>query len=364
MSNNDFTLEKSVNNVVDTRKIEYINPNLLKPDPNQPRKEFDEDAIEKMAQTFKTQGVINPVEVDENNILITGEMRSRSAKKAGLERIPIIRLKGLDKDERRERQVVENLHHHTLKDIELENAVYEMYLSGRYGKPERKSGGKDGGTGTITKLAETIGYSVGYISQIIEAKEFRDRTASLFNKDAQPETAHLRETSSLPDEDRIKVLKAAEKGKMQIHGTDTLATVAKVYKESPNPIKEKLLRGEIGLDEAKKDLERERTQKLFVSSEEFQKLKREHDEAWAHYEEEIKKTDSNFGHVNLGWAGFFAPEGRFTVEYICKPLERFVDLDASILTSLDCQQKEKMLSVLLEARKKIDEMVKAIEDNK
>jgi hypothetical protein len=52
------------------------------------------------------------------------------------------------------------------------------------------------------------------------------------------------------------------------------------------------------------------------------------------------------------------------VELICKPLGRFATLDASILSDLDSEQKEKVLTVLLESRKKIDEMVKAIKDKK
>jgi hypothetical protein len=46
---------------------------------------------------------------------------------------------------------------------------------------------------------------------------------------------------------------------------------------------------EIGLDEAKKTLDRWRAQKLLVSSEEYLNSIREHDEAWARHEEELKK---------------------------------------------------------------------------
>ncbi|MGA2681908.1 MAG: ParB/RepB/Spo0J family partition protein [Candidatus Bathyarchaeia archaeon] len=52
------------------------------------------------------------------------------------------------------------------------------------------------------------------------------------------------------------------------------------------------------------------------------------------------------------------------VESICNPLENFVNLDVNILTSLDSEQKEKVLDVLLKSRAKIDEMVKAIQDNR
>jgi len=363
MSSEDYDLKKSKSRIGDTRALEYINPNLLKPDPDQPRKKFDEEAIEKMATTLKTQNIINPIEVDESNVIITGEIRWRASKKAGLDRVPIIRLAGLDKDERRERQVIENLHQNALKDVELENAVYEMYLSGRYGKPQRGSGGSKNRDNTITKLAETIGYTQPYVVQIIEAKEFRDRSSNLLNKfETPPKTTHLRETSSLPDEDRIKVLKAASDGKIQTHGTETLATVSKVYKESSKPIKEKLLRGEIGLDEAKKISDRAGGQKLLCSTKEFLEFKRASDEAWARYEEEMEKADPNFEHIRSALECAFVDKPELTLKHICEPLVRFNDLDPSILTVLDAGQKEKVLTVLLESRKKIDEMVKAIKD--
>ena len=64
---------------------------------------------------------------------------------------------------------------------------------------------------------------------------------------------------------------------------------------------------------------------------------------------------------------FVAKGGIFTVEIIRESLERFNMLDSSILTDLNdlnAEQKEKVLALLLESRKKIDEMVKALKDEK
>jgi hypothetical protein len=75
-------------------------------------------------------------------------------------------------------------------------------------------------------------------------------------------------------------------------------------------------------------------------------------------EEEERAETQDF---KPAWEEMFVAEPRFTVECICNPLGRFVDLDISVLTSLDSQQREKVLAVLLESRKKIDEMVEAIQ---
>ncbi len=69
--------------------IEYINHNVLKPDPNHHRKNYDEEEIEQLAISYDTQKVINPIEVDENNFIILVERRWRAAKKKRLQKIPV-----------------------------------------------------------------------------------------------------------------------------------------------------------------------------------------------------------------------------------------------------------------------------------
>lgn len=90
-----------------TMEIELVNPNELKRDPNQPRTVFDEDNLQKMAMTYKNHGIMDPVEVDENNTIIRGERRWRAAEIAGV-RVPIKRVVGLDQKTRFERQLIEH----------------------------------------------------------------------------------------------------------------------------------------------------------------------------------------------------------------------------------------------------------------
>ena len=61
----------------------------IRPDKNQPRKSFDEDALKGMAVSIKNEGVINAIEIDEKFIIITGEQRWRAAKIAGLKEVPV-----------------------------------------------------------------------------------------------------------------------------------------------------------------------------------------------------------------------------------------------------------------------------------
>jgi len=76
-------------------KIKEIEVEKIKPDPEQPRESFDKEKLKELAQTFKTQGIIQPIEIDENYQIITGERRWRAAKLAGLKKIPCKIVRGL-----------------------------------------------------------------------------------------------------------------------------------------------------------------------------------------------------------------------------------------------------------------------------
>lgn len=89
-------------------RIEYLDPSEIKPDPNQPRQTWtDEDRkeIESMVESLKEHGVIEPIEADENNVMILGERRWNACKIAGV-KVPVRRKVGLSPSERFERQIV------------------------------------------------------------------------------------------------------------------------------------------------------------------------------------------------------------------------------------------------------------------
>lgn len=137
------------------------NPKDLKPDPNQPRTKFDEEVVEKLAQTFKTQGLIEPIEIDENDMIIIGELRWRASIKGNLKQIPCIVKKGLSPENRFERQVVENLHHNLLEDEDKENAIRKLWESGEYT--------------SITELADTIGMGTPQVEFYIDLNDFKKK---------------------------------------------------------------------------------------------------------------------------------------------------------------------------------------------
>lgn len=96
------------------------------PNPNQPRKYFDEDEIEELAQSIKEQGILQPILVREKGAkyeLIAGERRLRAAKKVQLKKVPVI-IKNVNDEEALELTIVENLQRENLNPIE-EAAAYK-----------------------------------------------------------------------------------------------------------------------------------------------------------------------------------------------------------------------------------------------
>lgn len=100
-----------------------ISINDLKPDPNQPRKEFNEEAIKEMSVSIKNEGIINAIEVDKNFVIITGEQRWRSAKVAGLTEVPVKIIEDIGMRERFIRQVQENIHQNTMAPLDTAEAL-------------------------------------------------------------------------------------------------------------------------------------------------------------------------------------------------------------------------------------------------
>jgi ParB family chromosome partitioning protein len=92
-------------------EVRNIPIDSIRPDPNQPRKVFSDEHIEGLAESLKIEGMINPIEIDGNDTIITGECRWRAAKKVGWSEVPaIINAKGINEYERFRRQMAENLH--------------------------------------------------------------------------------------------------------------------------------------------------------------------------------------------------------------------------------------------------------------
>lgn len=98
------------------------------PDENQPRRNFDRDALEALAASIKEHGVLQPIVVTKEDgkfTIVAGERRWRASKIAGLDKIPAI-IRSLDSQNRLELSIIENAQREDLNPIELATAYAKL----------------------------------------------------------------------------------------------------------------------------------------------------------------------------------------------------------------------------------------------
>ncbi|MBO7136306.1 MAG: ParB/RepB/Spo0J family partition protein [Spirochaetaceae bacterium] len=101
----------------------------LKPNPFQPRTEFNDEALEELAESIKLHGVIQPILVEDAGdgtyYIIAGERRTRAAKKAGLEQIPVV-FQTFSDEKKLEVALIENIQRENLNPIEEARAYQQL----------------------------------------------------------------------------------------------------------------------------------------------------------------------------------------------------------------------------------------------
>ena len=106
----------------------YCNLDEIQVNPYQPRTVFDQEKIEELTRSIKEKGVIQPLlvrKVRGGYQLVAGERRLRAAKKAGLEKIPVV-VKEISKAELLEYSLIENLQRENLNPIEEAEAYKRL----------------------------------------------------------------------------------------------------------------------------------------------------------------------------------------------------------------------------------------------
>lgn len=108
--------------------VEEINIDIVHANPNQPRKIFDEDALNELAASIKTHGIIQPIVVNKDDngyMIIAGERRWRAAHIAGLDTVPCV-VKSYTERQIKEIAIIENLQREDLNPIEAARAIKQL----------------------------------------------------------------------------------------------------------------------------------------------------------------------------------------------------------------------------------------------
>jgi len=106
----------------------YCEVDLIRPNRFQPRSAFDEEDLQELADSIKTQGVLQPLLVRKDEAgyeLIAGERRLRASKRAGLTQVPVV-IKRVTDDKLLEMSLVENIQRENLNPIEESEAYHRL----------------------------------------------------------------------------------------------------------------------------------------------------------------------------------------------------------------------------------------------
>lgn len=125
-SNNIITKQEEKKVLADG--VSELEIDKIYPNPNQPRKHFDEEALRELASSIKIHGVIQPLVVNKENdgyMIIAGERRWRASKQAGLDKVPVV-IKNYTEKQVKEISIIENLQREDLNPIEAARAIKQL----------------------------------------------------------------------------------------------------------------------------------------------------------------------------------------------------------------------------------------------
>jgi len=124
--------------ILKEEKFIEVDVDKFRPNPYQPRSNFNQETMEELARSIKETGILQPiVAVPEENYykIIVGERRWRAAQKAGLKKIPTL-IRKMTESQQREASLIENLQREDLNPMEIATAYQNMTLDLHYTQQE------------------------------------------------------------------------------------------------------------------------------------------------------------------------------------------------------------------------------------
>ncbi|MDZ5606617.1 ParB/RepB/Spo0J family partition protein [Bacillus pseudomycoides] len=184
--------------VKEEEKIQEIALNELRPNPYQPRKNFQKEAILELAASIKEHGILQPLIVRKSikgYEIVAGERRYRAAKEARLETVPAV-VRELNEQQMMEFALLENLQREDLNPME-EALAYQMLM--------------DELNVTQEQLAKRLGKSRPYIANYVRLLTLPSFVQEMI-AEGNLSMAHGRTLLTIKDEEQLKsLLKRIEK---------------------------------------------------------------------------------------------------------------------------------------------------------
>ena len=201
-------------------ELRELDVTKIEPNPDQPRAKFDAAALDALAGSIGSVGLLQPLIVrpleDGRYELVAGERRWRAAQKAGIDRVPAV-IRRSPEDERLQAALIENMVREDLNPVEEARACAALV--------------DDLGI-TKEELARRVGRSRAAISNLIRLLDLPDPVLTLLERGELTE-GHGRAILQVPDQDRrARVAKRAAAEGWSVRDTERRATAGSRRKKT------------------------------------------------------------------------------------------------------------------------------------
>ncbi len=190
--------------------INEVKMELISPNPNQPRREFDDDSLQELANSIRQIGIIQPITLrdmgDGTYTIIAGERRWRASQRAGLEKIPAY-IRTVDDENMMEMALVENIQREDLNALEI--ALAYQHLIEQYGL-------------TQERLSERVGKNRATVTNYLRLLKL-PATIQMALKNRELDMGHARALLSLNDPTaQLKVYAEIKKQKLSVRKVEEM----------------------------------------------------------------------------------------------------------------------------------------------
>ena len=210
--------------VTDAGELRELPVSLIKPNPSQPRTNFDEEALAALAASIEASGVVQPLLVrplpDGSYELVAGERRWRAAQQAGVEKVPAV-VRDQAEAERLQAALIENMVREDLNPVEEARAcsalVEELGL-------------------TKEELAKRVGRSRPAVSNLIRLLELPDEALGMLESGDLSE-GHGKALLAAPGNDvRRRLARDAARGGWSVRETEERVRLASQPRARPRRV--------------------------------------------------------------------------------------------------------------------------------
>lgn len=202
-------------------EVLLVSPSLLDPNPEQPRKDFDEDALNELAASIAQIGLLQPILVYPHHgryRIIAGERRFRAALKAQLDQVPVL-IRTLPEQERVLAALIENLQREDLNAMEAASAIRRLM---------------DEGSLTQEETAQKLGKSRPAIANLLRLLQL-DKSVQAMVREGLLFEGHARVLAGVKQVSRqIALAKKAVAEGLSVRALEALAR-EKAFKPKPEP---------------------------------------------------------------------------------------------------------------------------------